>query len=279
MDGRPSGLNDEGLDNSPVPPQVDLNVPSISRLYDYLLGGKEHFAVDRKACRALFEAVPETAQIARDNRNVLGRSVRYLVGEAGIRQIIDLGSGLPTEGNFHEMSNVIYPDVRVVYVDKDPIVLAHGRALLADDNTTTVITADVLEPDSIFDDPSLRELIDFDQPFAVVAAGIMHHFSDAEDPFAVAAAIRARLGSGCYAMFSNFLDDDEPRAKELQRAFLEGGLGHGRFRPWSELKQYFEGLEMVEPGLVYANDWRPDATTPTDSPTHTLYSSGIGRKP
>lgn len=266
-------------DAAAAPPDVDLTKPSIARVYDYVLGGKGHFEIDRRAANAFLNVVPQAAQIAKDNRNFLRRGVRYIVGEAGIRQIIDIGSGLPTEGNVHEIAHKIDPTVRVVYVDKDPIVLAHGRALLSNDITTTVITADLRTPESIFDHPVTREYIDYGEPFAVLTAGILHHLSDKEDPDAVTAAIRDRLCRGGYLLASNFLDDDEPRAKELERAFLEGGLGTGRFRTWAELRRFFEGLEMVEPGLVYANDWRPDELTPTDSPVHTLYAGGIGRKP
>lgn len=274
---QPAG--DSGESGGVAPPDIDLSRPSIARVYDYVLGGKEHFEIDRRAANAFLNVVPQAAQIAKDNRNFLRRAVRFLVGEAGVRQIIDIGSGLPTEGNVHEIAREFDPTVRVVYVDKDPVVLAHARALLSSDSTTIVITADLLTPDAIFDDMATRELIDYDEPFAVLTAGILHHLSDEQDPYAVAAAIKDRLGAGCYLLVSNFLDDDEPRAKALERAFLEGGLGTGRFRTWPELRGYFDGLEMVEPGLVYANDWRPDDLTPADSPVHTLYAAGIGRKP
>lgn len=274
-------VREEGLDTvdrSELPVEIDPNVPSIARVYDYVLGGKQHFAIDRRVSEALFAAVPETSQLAKDNRTMLRRAIRWLVQEAGIRQIIDLGSGLPTEGNVHELAHAVDPTVRVVYVDIDPIVLAHGRALLADDNTTTVIQADVTRPETVFRHPGVRALIDFDKPFAVIAASILHHFDD-ETALAAAKAIREQLSPGSYVLFSNFLDDDEPRAKELENAFLTGGLGTGRFRTWAEQLEFFDGLVLVEPGLVYANDWKPDEQTLTDSPTHTLYAGGIGQKP
>lgn len=270
--------DDRGLDDAPAIPDVDLTRPSIARVYDYVLGGKDHYEIDRQVSAALFHAVPETGQLALDNRNHLRRAVTWLVREAGIRQIVDLGSGLPTVGNVHAIAHAVDPSVRVVYVDIDPIVLAHGRALLEDDETTTVILGDVRDIDAVFTHPSVRSLIDTTQPFAVLAASILHHLSDDEDPYAVSAAITAKLSPGSYALFSNFLDDDEPRAKALERAFIEGGLGTGRFRTWAEQQRFFEGLELVEPGLTYANDWRPDEQTPTDSPTHTLYAAGVGRK-
>jgi SAM-dependent methyltransferase len=270
-------MSNEGLEATTSPAGVDFGKPSIARLYDYSLGGKEHFEVDRRAADAIYKALPETTQLAKSNRNHLRRAVRYLVAEAGIRQIIDLGSGLPTEGNVHEIAHEVDPAVHVVYVDNDPLVLAHGRALLSNERTTTVITADVRDADSIFENPVTRELIDFDEPFAVLAASILHHLED-DQAVATASAIKGWLRPGCYLLISNFLDDDEPRAKEIERAFLEGGLGTGRFRTWAEQQQFFEGLEMVEPGLVYANDWRPDELTPDDDAVHTLYAAGVARK-
>ncbi|WP_338051900.1 SAM-dependent methyltransferase [Pseudonocardia acidicola] len=261
-----------------APPEVDLSRPSIARVYDYVLGGKQHFEADRRAGNSVFNALPESRLLAKDNRNLLRRMVRHLVGEAGIRQIVDVGSGLPTEGNVHEVAQAIDPSVRVVYVDNDPVVLAHGRALLGENDTTTVITADMRDPSSIFDDPATRQLIDESRPFAILASGILHHLPDEQDPWAVADALKRRLPVGGYMMITNFLDDDEPRAKALERGFLEGGLGTGRFRTWAELRRFFDGLEMVEPGLVYANDWRPDELTLADSPVHTLYAGGIGRR-
>lgn len=261
-----------------APPGVDITKPSIARVYDAVLGGKENFEVDRRATDALYAAVPDVAKMAKDNRNHLRRSINYLVADAGITQIIDLGSGLPTVGNVHEIAHDVDPSVHVVYVDNDPLVLAHGRALLSDERTTTVVTADIRDTDEIFASPEVMRYIDLDRPFAVIAAMILQHLDDAEAA-AVAAGIRAHLRPGCCTMISNFLDDDEPRAKVLEKAFLEGGLGTGRFRTWAEQLGFFEGLEMVEPGLVYANDWRPDDITPQDSPVHTLLAGGIGRKP
>jgi S-adenosyl methyltransferase len=227
----------------------------------------------------LIELVPECLAIAHENRNVLRRAVRYLVREAKIRQILDIGSGLPTAGNVHEVAHAEDPSVRVVYVDKDPIVLAHGRALLADNDTTTVITADLLDPDSIFANPATRRYIDETEPFAIIVSGILHHLRDDQDPVGVAAQLRERLPSGGYLMVSNFLDAGDPRSARLEKAFLHGGLGTGRFRTLDQQLPYFDGLEMVPPGLVRANDWRPDEDTPTDSPVYHLYCAGMGRKP
>jgi hypothetical protein len=261
------------------PAEVDLTRPSIARVYDYVLGGKDNFQVDRNAAQALMNAVPETPLIARDNRDFVRRAVSYLVAEAGIRQILDIGSGLPTVKNVHEIAQEIAPETKVAYVDNDPVVLTHGRVLLADNDNTTIITADVREPDSIFDDPGLIGYIDLSQPFAVLAAGLLHHLSDAERPDRIAAAIRNRLSPGSYLVISSFHNDSGKRAHELEQAFLHGGLGTGRFRPLEDQIGYFDGLEMVEPGVVQANDWRPDALTRQDSPVSTLYIGGVGRQP
>jgi hypothetical protein len=142
-----------------------------------------------------------------------------------------------------------------------------------------VIQANAADPVSILEAPETQEFIDFDKPFAVLLSGILHHLNDDQDPFGVTRTFRDRMPSGSYLLASNFLDDDDPRAKAAERAFIDGGFGTGRFRTWDEHRRYFDGLEMVEPGLTYANDWRPDGHTPADSPWHTFYAGGVGRKP
>jgi SAM-dependent methyltransferase len=255
---------------------VDLGKPSIARLYDYILGGKQHFEVDRRAARHLYDVEPAFTQLAKDSRNHLRRAVRWLVRDAGIRQLVDLGSGLPTVGNVHEHAQAVDPRVHVVYVDNDPAVTAYSRALLCDETTTTAVTADIRDPAAIIADPQVTTLIELDRPFAVIASSILHHLDD-DVAYDVAARIRAQLRPGCHLVVSNFLDDDEPRARRLEQAFVASGLGTGRFRTWREQRRFFEGLELVEPGLVYADDWRPDHLTPTDSPVHTLLAAGVAR--
>lgn len=269
-----------GPTDPPAPPGVDLSVPSIARVYDYVLGGKDNFPSDRDASQAFLNVVPDTPLLARDNRSFLRRAVQFLVRDAGIEQIIDIGSGLPTVGNVHQIAQEADPGVRVVYVDIDPIVLVHGRALLAQNANTTVIVADLLDPASIFEHADTRRLIDTSKPLAVLMASILHHLADDQDPVGVAGQIKQLLPSGSYLLAANFYDDeDDARAPALERAFLDGGLGTGRFRRFAEQIRVFDGLELVEPGLVYANDWRPDLHTPPDSPVRTLYAAGVARKP
>ncbi len=263
---------------TPAPGVVDITKASIARVYDYVLGGKDHFAIDRAAADAFIRVVPQAPLIARDNRAFVRRAVRFLVTEASIRQIIDIGSGLPTERNVHEIAHEVDPRTRVVYVDKDPIVLAHGRALLADNDISTVVTADIRQPESIFDNATVRNYIDDSEPFAVLVSGLLHHLSDAEDPVGITTYIRERIPSGCYLAMGNFFDPGDPKARAVERAFLEGGLGTGRFRTYDEQSRFFTGLDLVDPGLVPANEWRPDAETPADSPVHDLYLVGVGRK-
>ena len=261
-----------------LPPEIDTTVPSVARIYAHALGGKNNFQVDRDTVAALSAAFPGSVPLAVDNRAFLRRGVRYLVGEAGVKQIIDLGSGLPTAGNVHEIAHGIDPSVRVVYVDIDPIVLAHARALLADNDTTTVIQADAGDPESILEHPETRRFIDFDQPYAVLLSAILHHLSDERDPVGVARYIKNRMPPGSYLLVSNFLDDDDPRAKMMEEQ-MTTRVGTGRFRTWAEQREFFDGLEMVEPGLVYANDWRPDEDTDVNGAWTTFTAGGIGRKP
>jgi hypothetical protein len=275
---RIESLSGESLSRSvDLPPEIDISVPSVARGYDYALGGKNNFEVDRIAGDALIDVFPGILALARDNRAFLRRGVRYLVAEAGITQFIDVGSGLPSAGNVHEVAHTIDPAVHVVYVDIDPIVLAHGRALLAENDTTTVIQADAGDPRSILDDPATRELIDFERPFAVLLSGILHHLPDERDPVGVTRAFKEAMPSGSYLLASSFLDDD-PRARQAERAITEN-FGTGRFRTWAEQRPFLDGLELVEPGLVYANDWRADEHTETNSAWHTFYCGGVGRKP
>ena len=276
---RSAGMPEARGERPPSPGEIDISVPSVARIYDYVLGGKENFESDRAAARGLLRTLPEAAQPARENRLFLRRAVRHLVAEAGIRQILDIGSGLPTEGNVHEIAQAIDPSVRVVYVDVDPIVLAHGRALLARSPNTTVVTGDVRDPEAVLTDPEVLDLIDPTRPFALLLAGVLHHLPDSDDPVGVVDDLVARLPAGGHLLISSFLGGDHPRWRELEQAFRQGRISAARFRTWPELRRFFRGLEMVEPGLVHVNDWRPDAATPTGSAVHTLHVAGIGRKP
>jgi hypothetical protein len=262
-----------------LPPDIDVTVPSIARIYDYALGGKDNFEVDRRALEQIMREHGESVvRLAHINRAFLQRGVRFLA-DAGIRQFLDVGSGLPTARNVHDIAHEVDPHAHVVYVDRDPIVLAHGRALLADDTTTTVIKADVRDPDSILDHPETRRLIDFERPWALVMCLLLHHLTDEENPVGVARRFTERMVSGSYLLTCNALSDDHEESAKLESS-SQRYAATGYFRPWSVQRQYFEGLDLVDPGLVYAADWRPDETTKDrDNPWLTVLAGGAGRKP
>ena len=260
--------------------QLDLSRPNIARVYDYLLGGKDNFDADRALGDKIKKSTPGVPLGVEQQRAVLRRAVRHLVGEAGVRQVIDLGSGLPTAGNVHEVAREVAPGTRVVYVDNDPVVLAHARALMADDATTVAIGGDLRRPAEVLADPELRRLIDLDQPVGLLLCGVLHHILDDEDPAGITAAYRAALPSGSYVFIHHLVANGDPGVAAIQ-AELQRGTGRGQFRPIEQIEGFFDGLEMVEPGVVSVTRWRPDADTPSidDNPVFRLAVAGLGRKP
>jgi SAM-dependent methyltransferase len=263
--------------DGPVSADIDTSKPSIARAYDVVLGGKDNFAIDRAVVGEMLKIVPELPEVAAYNRQILSRGVRFLTEEAGIRQFMDLGSGLPTAENTHQVAQRSAPDARVVYVDNDPIVLAHGRALLVENENTTVVTADLREPQSVLDSPEVKRLIDFSQPVGVLLVGILHHLHDSEDPQGVAKAYMDAVPSGSYLFMTSFCASF-PEAAALEETYLSV-LGTGRFRTLDELQGFFGGLEMVEPGLVSLPEWRPEVPIDHElSVAERLMAGGIARK-
>ncbi|MFF5262867.1 SAM-dependent methyltransferase [Actinomadura viridis] len=260
----------------PVPPPNFDSKPSPARMYDYFLGGKDNFEIDREAADKVKEAVGEMMchGIVWENRRFLQRAVRYLA-ENGIDQFIDLGTGLPTVGNVHEVAQRIVPRARVVYVDNDPIVLAHGRALLATNSTTTVITADVRDPDAILGHPDLRALIDFSRPVAILAIALFHFVRDTEDPSAILRAFRDRLRPGSHLALSH-LTTDGPAASEVAQVVdaYKGATSPIVFRPRARIEALFDGFDLVEPGLTRPWKWHPEFG-PKGPETEWLYA-GVG---
>jgi hypothetical protein len=260
--------------------QIDSSRPNIARVYDYLLGGKDNFNADRELGDKIKKAMPNVRLGVEQQRAVLGRAVRHIVGEAGIRQIIDLGSGLPTAGNVHQIAQEVSPGTRVVYVDNDPIVLAHARALMADNKTTIAIGGDVRHPAEILDNPELNRLIDLDQPVGLLLCGILHHILDDEDPVGITAAYRSALPSGSYVFIHHLVANGDPSVAVAQ-AEMRQGTGRGQFRRIEQIEQFFEGLELVEPGIASVAEWRPQPDTPdvVANPVLRLAVAGLGRKP
>lgn len=268
---------DSGRATGPAP-HIDLSRPSIARAYDAVLGGKDNYVVDRAVADQLRETMPQIGDIAWYNRAILGRTVRYLAAEAGIRQFIDLGAGLPTMENTHQVAQRHDPGARVVYVDNDPIVLAHGRALLEENDRTAVVTADLREPAAVLAHPDVTRLLDLSQPVGVLLVGMLHHLHDDEDPQGIVDAYMSVVPSGSHLVITHFCDMGAD-AKSLQDTFLSF-LGTGRFRTVEEITGYFRGLELVDPGVVYLPQWRPDG--PVSEPlsvAERLMAGGVARKP
>jgi hypothetical protein len=268
---------DRGL----LPPELNIGVAHPARVYDYWLGGKDNFAADRAVGDAIRAEIPSVPQLTRDNRAFLGRAVHYLAAEAGIRQFLDIGTGIPTAGNTHEVAQAAAPDARIVYVDNDPIVLAHARALMTSHpaGATAFILGDFRDAGKILADPALRQTLDFGQPIALMLIAILHFFTDDENPQAIVSSLVDALPSGSYLAISNLTQDfmDPERAARATQAGLQGGITYVS-RTRAGVAAFFDGLELLDPGVVPMQLWRPDGApgAPPDGPT--AYAA-VGRKP
>lgn len=240
---------------------MDKDIPTSARAYGWMLGGKDNYAVDREFILNTVKGFPECVDIARQNRAFLYRAVRYLVEEAGIRQFIDMGCGLPTDNNVHQVAQRFDPEVRVVYVDIDPVVLAHGRALLADNRTTLIITGDMRDQAPLTERDDVCSLIDFDEPLAVLFLSVVHHLVDDDDPRGVLRTIIDRAAPGSHLGLSQVVCDDAGRGAIMSREITAAGIPW-RTRTPAEVDAFLDGLEPVDPGLVNLLEWRPDRFQP-----------------
>ena len=246
---------------------INTGVPNPARIYDYLLGGKDNFPADRQVAEQLLAIAPVARDVVEDNRAFLRRAVRVLTREGGIRQFIDLGSGLPTQGNVHEIAQAIAPDARVVYVDNDAMVVTHSRALLAGNNTVA-IQADLREPDRILGHPEVRELIDFHRPIALLLMAILHFIPDDEDPLGIVARFRDALPTGSYLAISHGTRDIPVRPDMSAEEMAEMGARVEQLyqlttaslvtRTRAQVERFLDGLDPLDPGLVEIQLWRPD---------------------
>ncbi|MEV0999160.1 SAM-dependent methyltransferase [Nonomuraea sp. NPDC050202] len=269
-----------------APQGIDTTKPNVSRVYDFMLGGKDNYEADRWMAHLALEVAPDAPEAARANREFLGRVVRFLAAEAGVRQFLDIGSGLPTQGNVHEIAQSAAPGTRVVYVDNDPIVLVHGRALLAvDEGSTTVVEADLRDPDAIIGDPEVRRLIDFDRPVGLLMFAILHHLTDEEDPAGIAARLVDHLAPGSYLAVSHFHNPGMAYPEVSRQAFaaekiFNETLGTGRWRTREEILACFDGLDLLEPGLVPLPEWRPGSGDRAEPGiTYHTFVGAVARKP
>ena len=258
---------------------IDTSTPNVARIYDYLLGGKDNFTADREAAEQLIAAIPDVAAIARDNRSFLGRVVRYLAMQAGIRQFLDLGSGLPTQANVHELAQGVAPDVRVVYVDDDPVVASHGRAVLASRDRVAMALADLRDPASVRQHPDVAGLLDWTQPIAVLCTSTLHFVADEDEPHTIIAGYRDHMAPGSYlAITHGTMEEDPARERDKAAGVYRQASAQLHVRPLADVRRFFDGFELVEPGLVWITEWRPE---PGTAPTGRAQSmrGGVGRKP
>jgi S-adenosyl methyltransferase len=271
-----------GTETDPELPQdINTNVAHPARVYDYWLGGKDNFPADRALAEMMIQAIPNMRAMAAANRAFLGRAVRYLVEEAGVRQFLDIGTGIPTSPNVHEIAQSVAPDARVVYVDNDPIVLAHARALLTsqDAGETAFILADLREPKSILDHPTLTSTLDLSQPVAVLVVAVLMYFRDTDNPnpFEMVATLLEPVPSGSYLAITHPTPDFNPEETATAVAAAEAAGVTLVPRTQAEIEGFFTGLEVVDPGVTPVLSWRPDE--PPDDPTIAYYWAGIARKP
>ena len=262
-----------------APGGIDAAMPNVARIYDYLLGGKNNFAADRAAAKQLIAAIPDAAEIARDNRSFLGRVVRYLATRGGIRQFLDLGSGLPIQANVHELAQGVAPEARVVYVDNDPMVASHGRALLASGDQVGMVFGDLRDPASVLHHPAVLDLLDLDRPIAVLCTSTLPFIADEAEPHKIIAEYRDHMASGSYLAISHGTLE-EAATGEVDKAVgvYRQASSQLHIRRLPEVLRFFDGFELVEPGLVWITQWRPD---PQAAPTGRPQSmrGGLGRKP
>ena len=267
-----------------TPPTIDTSVAHPARRYNYFLGGKDNFQADRESGDAIARFFPTIRVATLENRSFLRRAVEFLVREAGVRQFLDIGTGIPSANNTHEVAQGLAPDARVVYVDNDPVVLVHARALLTStpEVRTAYIDADLREPEQILRDPELRATLDMSQPVALMLIAVLHFIVDRDDPYGIVRTLVDALPSGSYVAITNVTTDFMPAhiKAEAESSQATARYGDIRFRTLDEVARFFEGLELVEPGVVSITDWRAEHE-PAPRPTAADVSvhGAVGRKP
>ncbi|MEU5419696.1 SAM-dependent methyltransferase [Streptomyces sp. NPDC020799] len=272
-----------------APQGIDLSVPSVSRIYDYYLGGSHNFEVDREAGRRAIDAFPGLPKVMQANRAFMRRAVRYAVGR-GISQFLDIGSGIPTFGNVHEIAQQADPGAHIVYVDHDPVAVAHSRAVLAGNARAAIAAADLRAPGDILAGEEVARLLDLRRPVALLLVAVLHFMEDRDDPWGAVAELRDALAPGSLLILTHATTDSGPiKPEEGER--VEGvyrGVGSPLLmRSHGEVARFFDGFEMVEPGLVPMPMWRPEAPAagragtadPGDDPAMYVGFAGVGRKP
>jgi hypothetical protein len=270
-------VTDSASDSGWELPEIDPTVPNSARIWNYWLGGKDNYPVDRAAGSQFAEVFPGIVDVARSSRGFLIQAVRFLAGEAGVRQFLDIGAGLPTANNTHEVAQRVAPDARVVYVDDDPVVLAHARALLtsAAAGVTAYVDADLRDPDTILE--AAEKTLDLWRPVALMLMGVLGHVVDDDEAHATVRRLLERLPSGSHLTMCDGTDTD-PAGVAAQEGYNRSGAVPYRLRSPEGIASFFQGLELVEPGVVSCSLWRPDsAGSQPPAPVHAY--GGVGRKP
>lgn len=261
------------------PDGIDTTTATPARIYDYFLGGKDNFEVDRSAAEEIMKAVPEAPAAARANRGFLRRAVRYMA-DAGIRQFIDVGAGLPTQGNVHEVAQEVRPGARIVYVDNDPVVLVHGRALLEANADVAVVQGDLRHPAEILAEPRVTELIDLDEPVGVLLVAILHFIGDEEEPFDLVARLLEPLPAGSHLAISHGYEGGmADGTSEHARGVYRRSTSAIHSRPPRTVERFFAGTDIVEPGIVWVPEWglEEGEERPVE-PERTHFLGAVGRK-
>jgi S-adenosyl methyltransferase len=263
-----------------VPPGVDTKRANVARVYDYLLGGSHNFLADQDVGRALAAVEPNVRAFARANREFLGRAVQFL-SEAGIRQFLDIGSGIPTQGNVHEVAQQTQPGSRVAYADVDPVAVAHSSAILAGNQNAAIIEADLREPEKILTHQAIEHLIDFSQPVGLLLVSVLPFIADAEDPRQIVATLRDALAPGSYLVLCHGTDEGKPEMiQAMDKVYNSSVATKAGARSRAEILRFFDGFELVPPGLVYVAQWRPDSAADVPGDFGQVWGLvGVGRKP
>ena len=262
-----------------VPPGIDTGKANIARVYDWWLGGNHNFRADQDAARAMIAIEPNARGIARANRAFLGRAVRFLAAEAGIRQFLDIGSGIPTENNVHQVAQAAAPGARVVYADIDDVAVAHSKLILDGNPDAAVIQADLRDPAGILADPETQLLLDFTRPVGLLLVAVLHFLPDADNPHQIVARLRDALAPGSYLVVCHACQDDRlEAATAAETVYRSRVAAQGRARTREEITGFFDGFTIIDPGLVWMPLWRPDR--PEDVPEHPerfWFLGGAGR--
>ncbi|NGO67753.1 SAM-dependent methyltransferase [Streptomyces boncukensis] len=263
-----------------APQGIDLNVPSVSRMYDYYLGGSHNFEVDREAARRAIAAWPGLPKIMQVNRAFMRRAIRYAIGE-GVTQFLDIGSGIPTFGNVHEVAQAVHPGCRVVYVDNDPVAVAHSRAVLEGQDGAAIVSADFRSPQDVLESPEVEWLLDLDRPVALMLVSVLHFIEDRDEPVKTVAEFCRALAPGSLLVLSHGSPEGGPRrdgGRSLRQVYSTTNTPLV-IRPRSEIERLFDGFRLVEPGLVTVPHWRPDSPPELEDPVAFSGFAGVGRRP